>query len=402
MRDHSRIRALLEERRPGHSLPQPFYRDPDIFEFDLEAIHARSWIQAGMAIELPEPGATLSLLVGRTPVVIVRGRDGTLRGFHNSCRHRGAQICALGRSRRPRLVCPYHQWAYDLEGNLLHAPRMGEGFDPAEHGLRPVHVETVAGSVYVCIADEPPDFAPFRDSLEPLLSPHALENAKLAHESTLLERANWKLVMENARECYHCAARHPELCLAFPVKGRRGADYAEPAKAERFRERMGRAGLPVGPANGPWWQAERFPLNDGAVSLSMDGRPAVAKRMVAAEDGDVGSMRWALEPSSFAHAVGDSVFVFSAMPTAPEETLVTSKWYVHKEAVEGEDYDLDGLTGLWTQTNLQDRDLVENNQRGVNGLGYQPGPYSAEAESLVIRFVDWYCDKARSYLAKNA
>lgn len=402
MQDRQRIRALLEERRPNHSLPQPFYRDPDIFEFDLEAIHARSWIQAGLEIELPDPGSTLSLPIGRTPVVIVRGRDGQLRAFHNTCRHRGAQICEPGRSRRPRLVCPYHQWAYDLEGHLVHAARMGEDFDPTVHNLRPVHLATAAGSIYVCIADDPPDFAPFRAAVAPLLAPHTLADARLAHESTLVERANWKLVMENARECYHCAARHPELCTAFPVKGRRGAEYAEPEKTARFQNRMAAAGLPIGPSNGPWWQAERFPLNDGTVSLSMDGQPAVAKKMVAAEGGDIGSMRWALEPCSFAHAVGDCVFVFSAMPTAPEETVVTSKWYVHKDAVEGKDYDLERLTELWTKTNLQDRDLAENNQRGVNGRGYTPGPYSAEAESLVMRFVDWYCDKARSFLDANA
>lgn len=399
MFDRSRIRTLLEERRPGHALPQAFYREPDIFEFDLEAIHARSWIQAGMEVELPEAGSTLALPIGRTPIVIVRGRDGVLRGFYNSCRHRGAQICENGRSRRPRLVCPYHQWAYDLEGRLVHAARMGEDFDPAEHGLIPVHVETVEGSVYVCLAEQPPDFAPFRAAVAPLLEAHALEDAKLAHESTLVERANWKLVMENARECYHCAARHPELCVTFPVRRWQGAEHEG---VGRFGERMAAAGLATGPAHGPWWQAERFPLNDGTVSLSMDGKPTVARAMVAAEGGDVGSMRWALEPCSFAHAVGDCVFVFSAMPTAAEETVVTSKWYVHKDAVEGEDYDVERLTELWTKTNLQDRALAENNQRGVNGLGFRPGPYSADAEALVIRFVDWYCDKARSYLAANA
>jgi glycine betaine monooxygenase A len=402
MLDHSRIRALLEECRFGHSLPQPFYRDPELYEFDLEAIHARSWIQAGLETEVPEPGSTLAFSVGRSPVVIVRGRDGKLRGFHNTCRHRGAQICENGRSRRPRLVCPYHQWAYDLEGRLINANCMGEDFDPARHGLCPVHVETVAGSVYVCIADDPPNFSPFRAAVAPLLAPHALGDAKLAHESTLVERANWKLVMENARECYHCTARHPELCIAFPVKGWRGAEYAEPEKAARFAVRMAAAGLPVGPVHGPWWQAERFPLNDGVTSLSINGKPVVAKKMVTAEDGDIGSMRWALEPCSFAHAVGDCVFVFSAMPTAPEETVVTSKWYVRKDAVEGLDYDVEQLTELWTKTNLQDRDLAENNQRGINGRGYVPGPYSAEAESLVLRFVDWYCDKARSFLEANA
>jgi Rieske 2Fe-2S family protein len=94
--------------------------------------------------------------------------------------------------------------------------------------------------------------------------------------------------------------------------------------------------------------------------------------------------------------------MFSAMPTGPQETIVTCKWFVHKDAVENVDYTIDGLTKLWNETNLQDRDLAENNQRGVNGKGYRPGPYSQEAEQLVMRFVDWYCAKALNYLAENS
>jgi Rieske 2Fe-2S family protein len=96
------------------------------------------------------------------------------------------------------------------------------------------------------------------------------------------------------------------------------------------------------------------------------------------------------------------VFLFSAMPTGPEETVVTSKWLVHKDAVEDVDYDVGNLTELWTKTNLQDLELCEANQRGVNSLGYVPGPYSEEAEFSVARFVNWYCAKARAYLHREA
>jgi Rieske 2Fe-2S family protein len=119
-------------------------------------------------------------------------------------------------------------------------------------------------------------------------------------------------------------------------------------------------------------------------------------------DGDVGSLRWAIEPHSFTHAVGDYVFMFSANPTGPEETVVTSKWLVHKDAVEGVDYDPARLTELWTLTNDQDRRLAENNQRGVNSRGYVPGPYSEQAETLVMRFTDWYCARARRHIEANS
>ena len=168
MLDLARIRRLLDQRRPGHALPQAFYTDPDILQFDMEAIYGRSWIMAGFEAELPEPGCTLALTIGRNPVVVVRGRDGTLRAFHNSCRHRGAQICAPGAARRPRLVCPYHQWSYDLEGHLVNAPRMPDWFQPGEHSLNPVALRTVAGTVYICLGEQPPAFDDFHDRFEPV------------------------------------------------------------------------------------------------------------------------------------------------------------------------------------------------------------------------------------------
>ncbi len=279
---------------------------------------------------------------------------------------------------------------------------MPDTFDRAQHGLRPVHLETVAGSIYVCLATDPPAFDAFRDRLAPLLAPHDLANAKLAFESTMVVRANWKLVMENARECYHCAVRHPELAVTFPVKGRRPMQLADVERFDRFRTRMEDAGLPVGPVEGDWWEAMRFPLNDGATTISMAGRPACARLMCDTANGDIGTMRWALQPHSFVHATCDVAFMFSAMPTGPEETVVTSKWLVHKDAVEGVDYDVAGLIELWTKTNQQDLDLCEGNQRGVNSLGYVPGPYCEEAEYGVMRFVHWYCNKARAYLEREA
>ena len=400
--DFAKLKTMLDARQPGHTLPQGFYLDPEIFEFDLTAIFGRSWIMAGFEAELPKPTSYLSFLIGRSPVLILRDRAGVLRAFHNICRHRGAQICPVGRGRVPRLMCPYHGWTYELDGRLIHSTRMQDDFDPSQHGLRPAHLETIAGTIYVCLADDPPPFAPFREHVQPLLAPHGLHEAKVVAETTLVEKANWKLVMENARECYHCAGRHPELSKAFPVR-RSKAEYEGTGDLSNgFRAKMEERGLGVGPVSGEWWQASRFPLNDGCVSLTMDGQPSVKMTLGQVGDGDVGSLRWALEPHSFCHVLGDYAFMFSAMPTGPLETIVTSKWLVHKDAVQGVDYDEKRLIELWTKTNYQDRDLAENNQRGVNSVGYTPGPYSTDAESLVLRFTNWYCERARSFIEENS
>jgi Rieske 2Fe-2S family protein len=381
-------------------LPQALYTSPEAFAFDLQAIFARNWVLAGLECEIPVSGSAMALTVGGSPIVVLRDRAGEIRGFHNSCRHRGAMVCAAGRSQRPVLVCPYHQWTYDLTGKLVGARRMQAEFDPSQHALRPIHVRNVAGVLYVSLAEDPPPFEEFANGLAPLLAPHDLPHAKLAHEAVFVEKGNWKLVMENARECYHCAVRHPDLALTFPteVKAHFAADEA--GNVARFEARMEAAGLPVGPTLGDFWQAIRFPLNPGILSMTMDGKHAVSRLMVEAEGGDIGSVRFATEPNSFAHALADHTFVFTAEPSGPLETIVTTRWYVHKDAVEGVDYHLESLVALWLTTNNQDIELVENNQRGVNSIGYVPGPYSEEAEALVGRFTDWYCAEAERALGR--
>lgn len=393
------IARLLDARKPGHGLPQALYNDPAVFTFDMQAIFRRSWIMVGFAVELPKAGAWMTTMVGPWSVLITRDRSDTLHAFHNSCRHRGAQICPQGKGASPRLVCPYHRWTYELSGELAHAARMPQTFDPGDHALSPVHVESVGGVLYVCLADDPPPIADFRRELEPLLAPHNLKDAKVAFESVIVDKANWKLAMENARECYHCGTGHPELAQSFPIAASAHFDFGEDRRQADFTLRMAAAGLPVGPVEGDWWQAVRFTLNAGFKSMTMDGRHSVKKLMVEAGDGDIGSLRWSLEPHAFAHATADQVFMFSVVPVSPRETHIVSKWLVHKDAVEGVDYHLDDLTHLWTATNIQDRALVENNQIGIDSLGFRPGPYSPEAEALAIRFVDWYCDTARAYLA---
>jgi Rieske 2Fe-2S family protein len=399
MVDADKIAGLLSQRLPGHGLPQGLYTDPDAFAFDMEAIFARQWIMVGFEAEVKRPGSWMAVNVGPWPVLITRDRGGELHAFHNTCRHRGAQVCPAGKGQAARLVCPYHRWTYELSGELAHAARMGPGFEPAGHGLSRVHLESLGGVLFVCLAEEPPPIAAFKHAFEPLIAPHRLDRAKLAFENVLVEKANWKLAMENARECYHCPTAHPELARFFPVGASAHFDYGEDQRQEVFAARMGEIGLPIGPVEGDWWQAIRFVLNEGCVSTTMDGRHSVERLMCEVGGGDVGSLRWAVEPNGFAHATADQLFMFTAMPLGPQETVIVSKWLVHEDAVEGVDYAVDDLTVLWNRTNLQDRDLVENNQAGVNSPGFRPGPFSPEAEALAIRFVDWYCRASGAYLA---
>lgn len=401
MEDRAWAGIQLAARKAGHSLPAELYTSQRAFDFDLAAIYARSWLMAGFECELPDPGSYLAFNIGPWPVLLVRDRSGTVRAFHNSCRHRGSILCQPGQGSAPKLVCPYHRWTYNLDGSLFAAMRMAPDFDKTEHGLKPIHLQVRAQAIFICLADEPPPFDDFGDRFAEYAAPLGFGNLKLAASDVMVEKANWKLVMENARECYHCGTGHPELALSFPTGFSGHFNLSSDPHAAEFAQRMDGLSLPHAALQGEWWQLARFALNPDCSTISMDGQPLVAKT-IAPEHGDnIGSLRWAIDPHLFAHATADHVFTFSCLPVSPTETHVLSKWYVHKDAVEGVDYDRERLQELWIKTNVQDRELAENNHRGVCSPGYTPGPYSPEAEAMTQRFTDWYCDKASAYVAAH-
>ncbi|KAB2714840.1 aromatic ring-hydroxylating dioxygenase subunit alpha [Brucella intermedia] len=388
--------GLLTGRDPNFSLEQKFYTDPEYYKQDLENIFYKDWLFVGHDCELPKTGSYMTVQIGAYPVVIVRDVQGGIRAFHNSCRHRGSRICAAEKGTAAKLVCPYHQWTYELDGRLLFARQVGPDFKPAEYGLKPVHCETVAGYIYVCVADEAPDFASFRNLVEPYLAPHNIKDAKVAFESSIIEKGNWKLVWENNRECYHCAANHPELCRTYPeapsATGVQGV--MEDPEINQLWKNCASVGLPAqfNMSEDGRYRITRIPLLRDAVSYTMSGKAAVKKPLSDQVAGgtNIGAMLLFNYPSTWNHLMADHAISFRVLPISAEETLVTTKWLVHKDAVEGVDYDLDELTHVWIQTNDQDRQIVEENAVGIRSPAYQPGPYSVEHEGGVMQFLEWY------------
>ncbi|PND27964.1 aromatic ring-hydroxylating dioxygenase subunit alpha [Sinorhizobium sp. M4_45] len=385
----------LKTRREGYSLDRAFYVDPGYYRQDLEQIWYKDWLFIGHDCEVPRPGNYFTVQVGDYPVVIVRDRQGAVRALHNSCRHRGSRVCTQHKGSSAKLVCPYHQWTYELDGRLLFARQMPEGFDPAEHSLKPIHCETVGGYIFISLAEQPMDFRPFRETVAAYLAPHRLGETKVAFESTIVEKGNWKLVWENNRECYHCAANHPELCRTYPeaptVTGVQGA-MNDPEIGAHW-QKCEAAGLPsaFGIAPTGQFRMTRMPLINGAESYTMSGQKAVRRQLSAGLDaGGIGTLLLFHYPTTWNHILGDHAITFRVLPLGPELTQVTTKWLVNKDAVEGVDYTIDELTHVWTETNDQDRQIVEENAFGIRSPAYEPGPYSAEHEGGVMQFVEWY------------
>ena len=389
------LSRLLAQHRPGYSLAQPFYTDPGVFAADLAHIWYRDWLFAIPACEIPKAGNYVVHEVGAYSVVIVRGTDGEIRAFHNSCRHRGSVLCKSKKGSNPKLVCPYHQWTYELDGRLLWARDMGPDFDASKHGLKPVHCRNLSGLVYICLAEDAPPVEEFAAAAARYLAPHDLENSKVAFESAIVEKGNWKLVWENNRECYHCAGNHPSLCRTFPEDPRYiGSDNSGTlsAVAEAHVARCEAAGAPSAYriSDAGDWRFVRTPLLDKGESYTMDGKVAVTKPNSRFPFRDAGALLKFRYPGCWNHFLSDHSIVFRVTPIGPMETEVSTKWLVHKDAVEGVDYDLKRLTEVWLATNDEDREVVENNQRGILSPAYEPGPYSPLHEGGNIQFTDWY------------
>ncbi|NBN77944.1 Rieske 2Fe-2S domain-containing protein [Microvirga tunisiensis] len=396
----------VKNRREGYSLDQAFYTDPEYFRLDLDLIWYRDWLFVGHDCEVARAGSFFTVQVGDYPVVILRDSDGQIRAFHNSCRHRGSRVCTEHRGSSARLVCPYHQWTYDLDGSLLYARQMAEDFDKSQFSLKPVACESVAGYIFICLAEKPAEFAPFAQLMQPYFAPHRLTEAKVAFESTIIEKGNWKLVWENNRECYHCAGNHPELCKTYPeaptVTGVAGGDE-DPDLTEHWT-RLEAGGLPsrFRMHESGQFRACRTPLIGDAVSYTISGRPAVQERLSAEVSQErIGALLLFHYPTTWNHVLGDHAVTFRVLPISATETAVTTKWLVNKDAVEGVDYDLDTLTHVWMQTNDQDRRIVEENAFGIKSPAYEPGPYSELHEGGVMQFVDWYCRSVETRLTEG-
>ena len=403
------LKALLRRRKPGYSLEAPFYTSPEIFEADMEIIFGRHWIFVGVDPDIPEPGDAMTLNIGKYAIFLVRDDDNEVRAFHNVCRHRGAPIVHDYKTTVGNLVCRYHSWTYGLDGKLLFAEHMGQDFDPGCHGLKPVHVRSLEGLIFVCLSDDPPeDFDVMAARMAPYLAPHDLKNAKVAFEKDIIEPGNWKLTMENNRECYHCAGNHPELTVPLFAYGfgfapeeldehgrKEAEDYAKlVTTSHREWESCGFPSEMVEHLDDmvTGYRTERLPLAGDGESHTSDTKAACKKLLGSINDPKHGALHFWTQPNSWHHFMSDHAVVFSVLPLDAERSLLRTKWLVHKDAVEGVDYDLEDLTHVWNETNDQDRRIVEENAFGIRSPAYEPGPYSMEDEGGVMQFVNWYAD----------
>jgi Rieske 2Fe-2S family protein len=398
------IESLLAESRSGWTLPGKFHSDETVYRTDVERVWRRGWLFAGHTCEILKPGDFFTMDVDTDSIIVIRGQDGAIHGLHNVCRHRGSLICTKPSGHAARLVCPYHQWAYSPDGALLSCRGMHE-IDKSQFSLRRFHVREVEGLIFVSLAKNLPPFEPAHEQLAPLVKPQGFTRAKVAKAVDYLVKANWKLVWENNRECYHCNLNHPQYIKAN--FDHFNADDTTPrireqinGAVERSEKKWTSTGLAAshketGMTQFPdaerniWFSGNRTPLVDGYLSETMDGK-LVAPLMGDYKDADVGTLRMRTLPNFWNHSSCDHAVSTRLLPAGPQQTAIRVWWLVDAKAVEGRDYQLEKMMPFWQLTSEQDWEICERQQRGVNSSAYTPGPYSTYKEYNVNSFVQWY------------
>lgn len=379
-RDPSTMPLLLDPRSPdieatrrplleATPLAGRFFVDPEVFALEMEVLFGRRWLCVGRASDWPQAGSIGTREAGPESILVARGDDDRLRAFFNVCRHRGARLVEAGTAERCRVIrCPYHAWTYGLDGRLLGAPRMEgrEGFDRADGSLVEVRLETWQGFAFVNLDEGAPRVGEaFADV--PDVSRYRLSELRSCASHDYEVAANWKLLVENYSECYHCALVHPEL--------NRISHYLSGGEQESGRSYTG----------GP------MTLNAGFDTMSLSGRsdrPSI-EGLSPTDESKV--LYYAIYPHLLLSLHRDYVMTHTVWPLAPDRSRVLCQWLFPEATAAAPGFDPSDAVEFWDLTNRQDWEVCERSQQGVASRGYRPLRYQA-GEGCVHAFDTWVLD----------
>jgi Rieske 2Fe-2S family protein len=343
------------------TLPARAYTDASWFGLEMDRVFARMWIAAGRADHLSGPGSFVRRDVAGASVLIVRGADGTLRAFHNVCRHRGTRLCTeRDGAFHGSIQCPYHAWTYGLDGRLLAAPQMDEvpEFDRSEFPLRSIACETWDGHIFINLGETPEPLADQLGELPRRFAAWRMQELRLAHRIEYDVATNWKLVVQNYNECLHCPVIHPLLNRMHHYLG---------------ADNVPSTGTYCGGAMG---------FKEGIETLSSDGtrRRAVLPGL-AGRDREVVHY-FAIYPNFLLTLHPDYVMTITIWPQDCGRTKLVAEWHFHADEMAKPGFVFQDAVDFWDRTNREDWAISEQSYLGISSRGYQPGPYSAREAQL--------------------
>jgi len=351
-----------------HTLPREYFTGADIWRLEEERIFHSGWLLAGHVSAMPQNGSYLLHQTGNDSVIVLRDDAGTVRAFHNFCRHRGTRLCHDSRGQLDHaLRCPYHAWTYSLDGTLRGAPNMQDvaGFDKASWSLKPAALADWRGFLFVNLADDPQPFVTSLPALDGKFEHWPLAELASVHQTVYEVEANWKLFFHNYSECYHCPTVHPHLNKLTPYRNTEND-------------------LDEGPVLGGPMQ-----LSNPQGSMTTHGVRCAAPFPGLSDEERGRVYYYTLFPSAFLSLHPDYVLVHRAQPLAIDRTRIVCDWYFHAGAIATPDFDPQPAIDFWDLTNRQDWELCANAYHGIRSSAWEPGPYS-ELESQLAAFDRYY------------
>lgn len=369
-------------RRLERTLPTGAYRDRASYERDLEAIWYRRWLMLCRSAAIADPLAYRVFAVGDQEVLVLRDETGVLRAFHNTCRHRGSQLCPAqgGRLKARRLTCPYHAWSYSLRGELVRVPskRLPEGFSMSDYPLYAIALREWRGFVFVNLDDRTTQTVEETfDEGSVSLANWPLEDLASGHVFSTVVNCNWKIFWENFNECLHCPGVHKDLSRLVPIYGRGlMARHDDPDWA-----------LQAG-NDAPEFSGR---LRKDAETWSQDGRAHGPKFRDLTADEQAAGQSYAMHlPSMFIVGHVDYVRTVTLMPLGPEQTRLTAEWLFPRQEMPLAG--LDNIVGFGKRVLEEDAAICEVNQRGLHSRRHEAGVLMPE-EYDVARFHRWVWDQ---------
>ncbi len=391
----SKIKHLLALQKPTHSLQQAFYVDEGIYQQEVDKLFLEDWWYVCHVSQVAEVGDCFTYDISNESAIVTRDEQGQLNAFANVCRHRGSRLCDAGASKALKLVCPYHAWSYSLNGDLEGARQLPDNEDISKLGLKRLALQEVCGLVFVSFSANPPKFDQLLKELPKALAVFDLPNTEVAHYENHPIEGNWKLVMENFDECYHCAPAHKEFSLSHSIM----LDFKQQEKydaliAKRAPEcgiqtnAFGLRQLESHAKHQTSYYYDRYALFEGYLTGSKDGK-AIAPLLGAVKGYDSGASNVQIGAFTYLLIYCDHAVIYRFTPRSVSLTDAEVIWLVRKGAEELVDYDLDHLSWLWSVTTQADKEIIERNQQGVLSRFYEPGPYT-EMEEYTKDFIAWY------------
>jgi Rieske 2Fe-2S family protein len=360
------LRPSIE--RSGQMLPAAAYRDPVVLKWEFDQLFAGGWMCLGRADSFATPGDRRAFQVGDDGVLVIRGNDGRLRGFFNTCRHRSHELLPADAAASGKFIrCPYHAWVFTAEGELFGVPPTHENDidDTADYSLVPVAVEEWHGYVMANLSGDAAPLAEHFGGIEKWLDPFGMGQLRVGDTHSYTLDANWKLIVENYHECFHCPSVHPELCVV-----------ADPESGSTV-------------LGDGWYVGGSVHFRDGIETMSLDGKSEGMPIPGLPEMFETGTMYLQVGVNLLISLHPDYVMVHRLVPLAPDRTFVECQWLFPSEAFDRPGFDPAYAVDFWDITNRQDWAACESVQRGLRSRGYRPGPFSSYHEVSVHAFIAW-------------